>query len=83
MKRAFVFIDGSNFYHKLKDLSKKLDRKYRLLDFNYKGFADWLTGGSELVGVKYYVGAVSRENHDEKSEKMYANQQKLVARLSQ
>lgn len=82
MKQAFVFIDGSNFYHKLKDLSGKLEAQYRLLDFDYKNFAKWLAGPNELVGAKYYVGAVRRKNHDEKSEKMYAAQQKLIARLS-
>ena len=41
MKRGFLFIDGSNFYHKLKELSGRLDGKRRLLDFDYQRFAQY------------------------------------------
>lgn len=82
MKRAFVFIDGSNFYHKLKELCNKLDGKRPLLDFDYSRFAQWLIGDHTLTGVHYYVGAIRRNNHDTKSERMYADQQKLIAHLT-
>lgn len=82
MKRGFVFIDGSNFYHKLKELGSKLAGKQHLLDFDYRNFSQWLVGKNQLAGVRYYVGAIRRSNHDEKSEQLYANQQKLLAKLS-
>ena len=53
-----------------------------MLDFDYRAFAEWLTGGNQFVGAHYYVGAVSRKAHEEKAEQMYANQQKLIAKLS-
>lgn len=83
MKRTFVFIDGGNFYFKLKDLTSRLDDKLRLLNFQFREFAEWLVAPNELVEIRYYVGAVKRQSNNEKSEKMYANQQKLIGRLQQ
>jgi len=34
----FVFIDGNNFYYKLKDLTAEKKDFFRLLDFDYTGF---------------------------------------------
>jgi len=81
MKRAFVFIDGGNFYFKLKDLTSKLDGKYILLDFNFRKFAEWLVQPNELIEVRYYLGVVRRRENDSKSEELYANQQRLFRRL--
>lgn len=82
MNRAFVFIDGSNFYHKLKNLSRVIEMKYRLLDFDYGRFVQWLIKPNMLAGARYYVGAISRNVRDDKTEQLYANQQKLIACLS-
>lgn len=35
MKKAIVFIDGSNFYYRLKHIIKKGANNISLLDFNY------------------------------------------------
>ena len=83
MKRAFVFIDGSNFYFKLKELNSRLDDKFSLLDFNFKKFAEWLVSPNELVEIRYYLGAIKRERNNLKSEQMYANQQRLIGKLQQ
>lgn len=80
-KRAFIFIDGSNFYFKLKESISKLDGKYGLLDFNFRKFAEWLIGNNKLIEVRYYVGAVKRQQNNQKSEKMYADQQRLIRKL--
>lgn len=55
MKRAFVFIDGGNFYFKLKDLTSKLNSKYSLLDFNFRKFAEWLAQSNKLMEIHYYT----------------------------
>ena len=78
---AFVFIDGSNFYFKLKDLTSKFDGKFSLLDFDFGGFAKWLVEDNNLIEVHYYIGAVKRQPNSQKSEKMYANQQRLLRGL--
>jgi len=81
--KIFVFIDGSNFYFKLKEMSQKLNKRYSLLSFRFRDFCQWLVGENELVEIRYYLGAINRERNNEKSEKMYANQQKLIGKLQQ
>ncbi|OGZ36719.1 MAG: hypothetical protein A3I88_01425 [Candidatus Portnoybacteria bacterium RIFCSPLOWO2_12_FULL_39_9] len=82
-KKAFVFIDGNNFYFKLKELTSKLNGKFSLLSFNFRKFAEWLVEPNELIKIHYYVGAIKRQSNNEKSEKMYADQQKLIGKLQQ
>jgi len=83
--RIIIFIDGNNFYYKLKDLTSGDGEFLKLLDFNYQGFAKNLIKENVLVEIRYYIGAVKRQNgiNKEKSEKLYANQQKLLAKLQQ
>ncbi len=85
VNRALVFIDGSNFYYKLRSLAPDKKGSFRLLDFNYKKFAKKLIKGSALIEIRYYIGAIKRQNdsNKEKSEKLYADQQKLLAKLHQ
>jgi uncharacterized protein (TIGR00288 family) len=64
-----------NFYYKLKDIGL-----HRLLDFNFSGFASFLISKSNLVCSVYRVGEV-RTDGTEKVQKLYDNQQKLIARL--
>lgn len=81
MKRTFVFIDGNNFYFKLKELTSKLDGRFSLLDFNFRKFSEWLVKPDNLIEIRYYIGAVRRQANNEKSERMYADQQRLLRRL--
>lgn len=55
MKKAFVFIDGSNFYFKLRELTSKLDGKFSLLDFNFRKFAEWIIDDNELIEIHYLL----------------------------
>src|SRR3989338_4030646 len=79
--RAVIFIDGNNFYFRLKDLTASMPGKVRLLDFNYHSFALWLARENTLVEIRYYLGAIKRQLGNSKSEELYANQQKLFANL--
>ena len=83
--RAFIFIDGNNFYYKLKDFVSKETGLLKLLDFSFRDFSKNLVKDNSLVEIRYYVGAVKRQNGEnkEKSDKLYANQQKLIAKLQQ
>ncbi len=83
MKKVFIFIDGSNFYFKLRDLTSKLDGKYNLIDFDFRKFAEWLIRPNELLEIRYYLGAIRRERNNSKSEQLYADQQKLIGKLQQ
>lgn len=82
MSRAFVFIDGSNFYFKLKELVSRIEGKFSLLEFLYYGFAEWLVQPNSLIEVHYYIASLKRQGN-EKSEQMYADQQKLLRKLQQ
>ena len=82
-KKAIVFIDGSNWYHKLKHLlaTPQPDGTCSLrppIDFDVRGFATNLVAPDTLVEIRYYIGKVRRIRGDAKSEMLYANQQKLL-----
>lgn len=71
-----VFIDGSNFYSKLKEL--KITHTSR---FNFDAFILSLTKNIRPKYVGYYVGQVRKEKGNPKSEKLYSDQQKLFSHL--
>ena len=81
--RATLFIDGNNFYYKLKDVVSAQQEAYRMIDLHYRNFAQALTKQNAPTDIRYYIGAVKRQSGTdrEKAEKMYAGQQKLIARL--
>lgn len=76
--RVSIFIDGSNFYHKLKD--KEINAK-DILKFNYRGLADWLARDRNIAFCGYYVGAIRAKNNDTQGQKLRQSQQKLFAHL--
>ncbi len=61
-ERLFVVIDGSNFYHRLKELSLKGN----FLKFDYKAFAQWLEGSRMVIEKKYYIGIIRAKPDDVK-----------------
>ena len=77
-ERVIIFLDGSNFYHRLKDAELNLKQ---LLGFNYKKFSEWLAHGRHIVNCVYYVGLVRKEKGNSKSEELVKNQQRLFASL--
>ena len=81
--RAIVFIDGSNFYFRLKSLTASGSR-YDLSGLDYQNFSKWLVAQDTLCQIRYYIGAVRRKNGQDrdKSEKLYADQQKLLSKLN-
>ncbi len=75
MKRCSVFIDGSNFYFKLKNL-----RLNNLLNFNFGEFAKFLVRSEKLAGARYYIGRVQQDG-TARADKLLADQQKLITTL--
>lgn len=71
-----VFVDGSNFYNRMKEL-----RLENLLSFDYKRFEKWLAGGRKVVAPNYYIGAVREEQGNEKSKELMRNQRILTGKL--
>jgi len=87
-KRAVVFVDGSNWYHKLKKLLNAhlaigANEVKPPVDFDLFGFAQNLIAPDTLIEIRYYIGKVRRVKGDIKSEAMYANQQRLIGFLQQ
>jgi uncharacterized LabA/DUF88 family protein len=75
-ERAFIIIDGNNFYHRLKELELT-----NLLSFDYEKFAQFLAGRRELVSKNYYIGAIREERNNPKSRELMRGQRKLTGRL--
>ncbi len=77
-EKVYVQIDGSNFYHRLKELKLK-----NLLAFDYQKFAKFLLSrnNKELITAKYYIGAIREEENNATSRKLMANQIKLFNSL--
>jgi len=69
-KRVMIFIDGSNFYHGLKNVVGKTN-------INFQKLAEKLCGERELVRIYYYNAPVQREDNEE----MYRSQQKFFSYL--
>lgn len=76
IQRAIVFIDGSNLYHKLKDLQIK-----NTTSFDYLGFCNLLARDRKIVLCKYYVGVVRASQNDKIAQSMRAGQQKVFQHL--
>lgn len=76
-QRCIIFIDGSNFYFKLKDL-----QLHSVLSFNYASFGKFLARSNSIVSFQYYIGRV-RQDGSKHADEMLANQQKLFANLKQ
>ncbi|MBI3638163.1 NYN domain-containing protein [Candidatus Wolfebacteria bacterium] len=90
MKRSFVFIDGNNLYHRIKSVAshfcEKTGQEYGTIDFDFRGFCNSFKGDTNLQEIHYYVGQVKRLNNGnsndvQKSEQMYAAQQRLAGYL--
>ena len=82
-KKAIVFIDGSNWYHKLRRLLSEpqpggIASMRPPIDFDIRKFSEDLVSPDVLVEIRYYVGKVRRMKGDAKSELLYGNQQKLL-----
>ena len=80
MLRAMVFVDGNNWYFKMKILLESAGLKPRI-DFDLRAFCTTLVAPDTLVDIRYYIGKIKRIRGDTKSEKLYAKQQQLIAFL--
>jgi len=77
-ERVFVIIDGSNFYHRLKELSQLTGS---LLAFNYSNFVQWLARDRIIAEKKYCIGVVRAKPNDLKAQTLRSNQQRLFTKL--
>ena len=74
--RIAIYIDGSNLYHKLKNLNIK-----KTSDFNYQALCKFLAQKRKLISSRYYVGAVRAKSDDQLGQLKRINQQKFFNNL--
>ena len=77
-ERVAIYIDGGNFYRRLKD-PQVCPPAGRSLDFNK--FVNHVANGRILISKRYYVGIVRNVDGTAKSEGMVRSQQKFLAGL--
>lgn len=75
-ERVAVYIDGSNLYFKLKNLSIS-----HTSQFNYRGLAEYFVQKNVLVSINYYVGLVKTGRVNDKTRKIHQGQIKLFNTL--
>jgi uncharacterized LabA/DUF88 family protein len=75
-KRSIIIIDGSNFYHKLRDLNLS-----GTFHFSYSKFTESITEGTKLKAKYYCVGRIRADQKSRKARNMMAKQQSLATRL--
>lgn len=75
-ERVFLIIDGSNFYHRLKEMDLK-----NLLNFDYEKFSKFLAGERKIALKKYYIGTIRTERNNPKSYDLWKNQRTLLGML--
>lgn len=73
-EKVIIFIDGSNFYHILKDY---FHQNKTLMDFDFERFVQHLSGGRKLVRTYYYSAPLDKS----KDEKTYSKQQQFFEKL--
>jgi uncharacterized LabA/DUF88 family protein len=71
-KRVAIYIDGSNLYHKLKDLGLK-----NITYFDYSGLSKWLARDREVISKRYYVGVIRAKENDLRGQQLRKRQVKL------
>ncbi|OGG46965.1 hypothetical protein A2671_02600 [Candidatus Kaiserbacteria bacterium RIFCSPHIGHO2_01_FULL_49_13] len=74
--RVAIYIDGGNFYQRLREAGVPRGTK-----FNYSKLVDFLLRGRTLVSKRYYVGIVRNHDHTDKSQQMVEGQQKFLSKL--
>lgn len=77
-KRVAIYIDGSNFYFKLR--SPQLDLK-NLSKFDFQGFAKFLARDRIIISRRYYIGVVRAKENNKKGQGLRKEQQRLFAYL--
>jgi len=77
-EKVAIYIDGSNFYHYLKDKEISFPKGQR---FDFKAFADFLTGNRKCISKRYYTGIFRNVDNSAKSKELVKGQQKFLSEL--
>ena len=77
-ERVAIYIDGSNFYHYLKEKPITFPKGEK---FDYVKFVDFLSRGRKCVSKRYYIGIARNIDNTKKSQQLVKGQQKFLSKL--
>src|SRR3989344_3516256 len=77
-EKVAVYIDGSNFYHYLKDEEISFPKGVK---FDFKAFVDFLVNNRNCISKRYYTGIFRNVNHSPKSQDLVRGQQKFLSEI--
>lgn len=77
-EKVAVYIDGSNFYHYLKDKEISFSKGQK---FNFKKFVDFLVGNRSCISKRYYTGIFRNVDNSSKSQELVRRQQKFLSEI--
>lgn len=73
-----VYIDGSNFYHYLKDEEISFPKGAK---FDFKKFVEYLIGNRTCISKRYYTGIFRNIDGTERSKELVMGQQKFLSKI--
>ncbi len=77
-ERVAIYIDGSNFYHYLKDKEISFPKK---IGFNFDLFVNFLIADRKCISKRYYTGIFRNTDNSPKSLELIKGQQKFLSEL--
>jgi uncharacterized LabA/DUF88 family protein len=77
-RKVAVYIDGSNFYHYLKDKEINFPKGVK---FDFKTFVDFLVRDRLCVSKRYYTGIFRNVDNSSKSLELVRGQQKFLSEI--
>jgi len=77
-ERVTIYIDGSNFYHYLKDKEISFPKGIK---FDFKKFVEFLVNDRDCISERYYTGIFRNIDGTKKSEELVRGQQKFLSNL--
>ncbi len=77
-EKVAVYIDGSNFYHYLKDKEISF---HKGIKFDFKAFVDFLVNGRNCISKRYYTGIFRNVDNSQKSQVLVKGQQKFLSEI--
>jgi len=77
-EKVAVYIDGSNFYHYLKDEEISFPKGVK---FDFKAFVDFLVNNRNCISKRYYTGIFRNVDNSTKSQDLVKGQQKFLSEI--
>ena len=77
-EKVAVYIDGSNFYHYLKDEEISFPKGVK---FDFKEFVGFLINSRNCISMRYYTGVFRNVDNSQRSQDLVRGQQKFLSEI--